>query len=341
MRSSLLLRTPLLLLVISPISAFAQRQNLTDAQRDGLAGPVKSVSVKSSRTEVQWQQPGGPTLVIPVWCAECEFDRQGNETKAGQITQGNFHGQITRIMRDADGQITERFVSDAASGKLVRHEVDEPSGEIQEYYDLNGKLESKSILTYDQNGHVIDKITFDSSGNRIAHILESANGDGKDKEGWGWGPDGQLQSHFRQTFNPKTRTEQFTSFDTASGADLTWTVVDGKLNSFWKSRDEPSQWGDNFSEDIGNDTSENFACHKNGTCELSRIHYTYPDSNHRSPISAEWRDEKGDLRFAAYYEYEFDANHNWTDRNIWVWDSALGERKLYESDSRSISYWPQ
>jgi hypothetical protein len=58
-------------------------------------------------------------------------------------------------------------------------------------------------------------------------------------------------------------------------------------------------------------------------------------------IVVEWRDESGELLYGAYYEYEIDAHRNWTHPVIWVWSRSLGERKVYETDSRTISYWPQ
>jgi hypothetical protein len=341
MRTSFFLPIPLIVLVLDPGFMLAQQKKLTDAEIDGLVGPVKWVSTLARRTDVNFQQPGGPTLVIPLWCVQCEFDNQGNETKSGQTVDGTFQGQITRFVRDPEGHVLERFVTDATTGKLSRHEIDEPSRKIDEYYAVDGKLDSKSIVSFDRNGNISDRLTLDAAGNTIAHSVENAKAGGIDAEGWGWSADGQLQSHFRETYDASTKTEQFTSFDGTGGANLTWTVTSGKLSSFWELRDEPSQWGADFSEDVGGDTFENYACHKNGSCELSRIHYNYPEGNHRSPLSAEWRDEKDNLRFAAYYDYELDANRNWTHRDIWVWDSDLGERKLYEVDSRSISYWPQ
>jgi hypothetical protein len=326
-------------LATSPIS-IAQRQNLTDAQRNGLAGAVKSVSVTSTRTDVPWSQPGGPTLVIPVWCAECAFDAEGNELKSGQLIEGSFQGRISRLVRDAGGHLTDRFVSDASAGELLEHDVVGPFGNTEELRYFRGELQSRCTLSYDQDGHVTDRVTFDAAGNHIAHRIETTNANGSDSQGFGWDKDGQLQSHFRQTFDAKTELEQFTEFNTSGGTELMWTVARGKLRSFWEAKDSDlPRMGDNFSENIGNDTSENYACHDNGTCELSRIHYVYPDFNRRSPSSAEWRDELGDLRFAAYYEYEFDANRNWTHREIWVWSKALGERKLYETDFRSLTYW--
>jgi hypothetical protein len=341
MRYSRLLLIMSALLPVSSISAFAQRQSLTDAQRDGLSGAVKGVSVTSTRTDVAWAQPGGPTLVIPVWCQECEFDTDGNELKSGRIFEGTFLGRVSRLVRDANGHVSERFVSDASTRELLEHDSIAVFGNTEESVYLHGKLQSRTVLSYDVNGHITDRFSFDGEGNQIAHRIEIRNAGGSDTEGFGWDKDGQLQSHFRQTFEPRTEVEQFTEFNTSGGVELTWTVVKGKLLSFWESKDAGLlRMGDNFSEHIGNDTSENYACHDDGTCELSRIHYVYPDSNRRSPVSAEWRDQEGNLRFAAYYAYEFDAYHNWTHREIWVWSKPLGERKLYETDSRSITYWP-
>jgi hypothetical protein len=120
---------------------------------------------------------------------------------------------------------------------------------------------------------------------------------------------------------------------------LSWSVIGGKLASFWEPPDSLSQFGDNFNEHPSSDTAENYACHHDGKCELSRIHYDYLDPNERNPVSAEWRDADGNLRYAAYYEYEIDIFRNWTYRQVWVWTPELIERKLLETDSRTITYW--
>ncbi len=307
------------LLTLFTISAFAQRQNLTDAQRVDLAGPVKSVSVTATKTGVSWQQPGGPTLVIPVWCSECEFDPDGNQTKFGQIFNGSFQGEIIRLIRDADGHVTECFIEDAATGEMIRHELVGPFGKSEESSYQHGELQSRVVFNYDQYGHMIDRLTLDAAGTQQARTVVNTDEDSRDTEKWDWGKDGQLSLHVRQTFNTKTKVEHFTSFNPFGGVNLTWIVTGGKLVSFREPPDAPSQYGDNFSEDIGNDTSENYACHGDGTCELSRIHYVYLDPKRRNPLSAEWRDETGNLRFAAYYVYKIDAYRDWTHREIRVW----------------------
>lgn len=112
-------------------SAFSQGIRDTDAWRKDLAGPVKTVSATANRTEVTWQQPGGPTLLFPIACWECEFDPKGNQTKSGQIFEGRFQGEIIRLGFDALGNVMERFAEDTSTFELVRHEVIGPFGATQ------------------------------------------------------------------------------------------------------------------------------------------------------------------------------------------------------------------
>ncbi len=341
MRYLLLSLLASVLLALFNISAIAQWKNLTDAQRMDLAGPVKSVSLTSTKTDVAWQQPGGPALIIPAWCSECAFDPDGNQIKSGQIFNGVFHGEFTRLVRDANGHVMERFIEDASTGEMIRRELVGPYGKTEESSYLHGAPQSRVYFNYDQYGHMLDRLTLDAAGNHKAHTTVNTNQDGNDTEEWDWGEDSQLILHFRQIFDPKTKVEHFIGFNPFGGVNLTWTAIGGKLSSFWEPRDAPSQFGDNFSEDVGNDTFENYDCHSDGTCALSRILYVYLDPKRRNPLSIEWRDEAGNLRVASYYEYDIDAYRNWTRREIWVWSMSLGERKLYESDSRSITYWPE
>ncbi len=69
------------------------------------------------------------------------------------------------------------------------------------------------------------------------------------------------------------------------------------------------------------------------------VHYEYLDGDKHTPRSAEWRDSEGNLKVAAYFNYEVDSFHNWTYRQVWVWDPDLSERTLSEIDFRAITYW--
>lgn len=330
-----------LLLPGSGIRALPQEQRLTDAQRMDLVGPVKSVSVTTTQTGVAWNQPSGPSMIPPVWCSECEFDPEGNCTKSGQMFEGRFQGEIINLLLDEQGHVTERIAKDALTGQTIRREIVGPFGNTEEFSYRNGELLSHVLFSYDAYGHRIDWLTLDGAGNQQAWTLVRTNRDGNDTEQWDWGKEGELRLHVWQTFDPKTKVEHFTSFDSSGRVKLTWTVIGGKLSYYWQVPSSSSEYGDGFSDDIGDNTFRTYQCHSDQTCELSRVHYVYLDAKRRNPQSVEWRDEAGALRYAAYYEYAIDAYRNWTHRMIWVWSQSLGERKLYETDSRGISYWPQ
>lgn len=104
------LHLSLFLLLVLCALRFTQAQNKTDAQLDGLSGPVKSVSSTVIQTpNLKWQQAGGPTLVAPNWCRNCEYDPDGSKTQSGQMVDGKFFGETLRLVRNRDGQVTERY----------------------------------------------------------------------------------------------------------------------------------------------------------------------------------------------------------------------------------------
>lgn len=309
----------------------------TQAAMDEFAGPIRSVSSASVYTNLQWIQPSGPTLVAPLWCRDCEYDRTGTRTKAGEIQEGKFHGQITLLAYNSDGKVRERFVTDAASGVLQEHDVMGEFGKLEQTSYVNGKPEWRALYGYDQYGHMNDCRTF-SKGKFEGHTTIRMDPDGNvldrstyDKNGLSW----------QHTFDPETNIERFSSYDESGKVALTYTVRDGKLVSFWEPSDSPRQWGDNFTENMGGGTFENYACHNDSKCDLSRVHYEYQNHDKHTPVGAEWRDADGSLQLAAYFQYQLDSYGNWTQREVWVWNPSLGESTLFETDARAITYWPK
>ncbi len=61
-------------------------------------GPIRSVSTREERTQIEWHQPDGPTVALPAGCPECEYDREGNRIKTGQIIDGEFRGDVVRFL---------------------------------------------------------------------------------------------------------------------------------------------------------------------------------------------------------------------------------------------------
>lgn len=314
----------------------AQSQSKTDAEMDGLAGPVKSVSSASTRSGVNWQQPEGPIVVAPIWCRDCEYDRDGTKTKSGEVVEGKFFGEVVRLIRNANGDVTDRYAY-GLSGDLQRHEVMGPVGrtEVQSY--IGGQLRSRSTFSYDQFGHVSEWRNFDASGKSKGYTLTVTDKDGTVTRRSVYEKSGELS--YEQTFDPAGDVDHFTTFDESGKINLTWTVVYGKLTSFWERPDSPSQFGDNFTEPEGEGNADNFSCHRDLSCDVSHVHYEYLDGDKLTPQSAEWRNSEGNLKLAAYFKYEVDAHQNWIYRRVWVWDPSLGERTLFETDFRAITYW--
>src|SRR6516225_4122722 len=82
----------------------AQESSRTEAQKDDLVGPVRSVSTTVVHSNVKWQEPDGPTLLIPIWCMDCEYDKGGYKIKSGQVVDGAFVGETSRIKQDEGGR---------------------------------------------------------------------------------------------------------------------------------------------------------------------------------------------------------------------------------------------
>jgi|SRR5215472_7612940 len=221
-------RCVLYLSFLATLMATAHEKSRTDVWRDDLAGPVKSVSSTVVRTSVQWQQPGGPTLRIPIWCADCDYDRDGFRTKSGQRVDGKFVGQVIRIVRDSNGQATRRLIFDASTGQLDGDEVTGPFGTIEGTSYVAGELDWRQTYSYDQYGHLTDRRTFDRKGEEIEKVLTNTDANGVlENSGWEHG-----QLSYQQTFDPETTVEPFTTFDSFGRVKLTWTVVAGELVTF-------------------------------------------------------------------------------------------------------------
>ena len=323
--------------VFAVLLSSVQAQSKTEAQMDGLSGPVKSVSSSTTQSGVRWQQPGGPTMVTPIWCRDCEYNPDGTKTKSGQVAEGKFFGEFIRLVRDADGHVTDRYSYSSSTGELQRHDVMGPFGKTEQRVYIGGKLRYRSTFSYDQYGHLSDWRSFDGAGKSEGDVLTVTDKEGTLLRKSAYGKNGGLS--YEQTFDPETKVEHFTTFDELGKVKLTWTAIHGKLISFWEPHDSPSQFGDNFNEPDGEGNVDNYSCHADLSCDVSHVHYDYVDGDKHTPRSAEWRDSENNLKLAAYFDYEVDAFRNWTYRRVWVWNPELGERTLYETDFRAITYW--
>lgn len=323
--------------ILVAFPAFVHAQTRTDAQNDGFAGPVKSVSTSAVASGLKWQQSAGVAWVEPIFCFDCEYDFDGTKIKSGQTVDSGFIGENIRLVRDPDGHLTDRFIADATTGEILSHEIMGPFGKTQVIVYDGESIKWQQTFTYDQYGHMSDWRTFDPAGRQVGRTFTSTDKNGIITERSAWGKDGEIE--WRHTFDPETGVDHFATYDALGNTNLTWILADEKVVSYWELPASSSRFGENFSTSTRSGAMKCFACHSDGVCQVSFVHREYVDAEKRNLRSLEWRDAQGNLRSAVYYDYQVDSFNNWTQRKVWVWTPELGQRSLLETDSRVITYW--
>lgn len=330
-----LAKTTLAVLLLST-SLYASEPDRTDARNDGLLGPVRSVSAWQQLQQVDWGQKDAKAGVIGVSCWECEYDREGNRIKSGGLVDGEFRGDLTRIVRDENGKVTEKIFENS-SGEVYRREVIGPHGITEQVVYQVGKPISRSTWTYDANGHVAEFYSYDQDGVVTGSSFSTSDANNDIKEEWDYGRNGAFQLHFSKSYNSQTDICTFTNFNENGSVKVTFTTKGTKVVSFWQQTGEEHVYGSSFWMDRVGKTMVTHSCNPNGTCDEITSYYPTETTIHVSRV--EWHDPVQVLRLAFDYEYELDSFGNWTKRTVWVWSPQLGERKLCETDYRTIRYW--
>ncbi|MGA7245859.1 MAG: hypothetical protein WBX19_21935 [Terracidiphilus sp.] len=318
-------------------TGLAQEKPKTDAETDWLRGPVKSVVTVSERPSVKWQQSSGPSMVMPILCHDCEYDPDGTRTLSGDVIDGKFYGSIITLTRDANGRVTKRLVAGTPESSLSHDEIVGPWGKTEETDYQDGKIFARQLIQYDQYGHMSDWLTLDANGIQTGRTSTRSAKDGTMLERTSWIHDGELSYH--ETYNPETDEQNFTRYDESGNAVLTFKFAHNQVISFWEASDETPQFGQGFTSDVGENDRDTFQCTSTSQCVRSRVHFEYAGPGKLNPTTAEWRDASGNLTLGAYCKYEFDEFQNWTKRTVQVWSPDLRQRTLYETDTRTITYW--
>jgi hypothetical protein len=270
-------------------AAFAQQRAQSNAETDGFKGPIKSVNTSVISNGVNWSQPDGPSMVLALWCRDCEYAADGTRTRSGVS-----HGETVRLVLDSEGNVIERFATDLSTGAPTHHDIMGPFGKAKETFYTNGKVSLEQTYSYDEYGHMKEMRTRDPTEEQDAVIAIRTDKNGQILERSSYGKNGRLS--VQQTFDPETKIERLTSFDETAAVKLAWTVDHGKLNSFWEAHDAPAREGwDNFTEKQDENNYDNYSCHSDLKCVVSHVHYEYLEEDNRLPVSVEWRDAEGQV----------------------------------------------
>ena len=322
--------------VLVATAGWASDEKKTDAQRYGLAGPIRTMSTQEGKAEFALDQTDWPVQVGTVDCRECAYDRQGMLTRYGQIAEGEFRGERYQITRDEHGNVVEQ-VRLGADGEIAGRTVYGPYGIIEASEYTDGVRGFHTEWNYDSGGHLGEMVQYDRDNKIQTRTLRQTDATGNIKEEWCYGSQDELSYHILDTYDPKTDVWTWTSYAEDGSVKVAIETQDDKVHFFRQNVNDPNVFGQHFFLDPIGNTQHSFRGHADGTYD--DITTIYPDEKLHNPERVEWRDGTGTLRLKVEYEYEVDGQRNWTARRTSVWTPDLGEKKVYKVDLRRLTYW--
>lgn len=317
-------------------AGWASDEKKTDAQNNGLAGPVRTVSTQEGQTEFALDQKGWPVLVGIGDCNECEYDREGTLTRYGQMVEGEFRGDRYQIRRDERGNIVEQLKL-GADGEIAARTVYGPYGVIEQSEYVGGVRGFHAEWSYDGNGHLRELVQYDRDDKIQTRTLRQTDASGNINEEWCYGSKDDFSYHILDMHDPETHLWTWTSYAEDGSVKVAIETQNGEVHFYRQNVNEPNVFGEHFFLDPIGNTQHSFRGHADGTYD--DIMTINPDEKLHNPERLEWRDGSGTLRLKVEYEYEVDRQTNWTTRRTWVWTPGLSEKKLYKVDMRKLTYW--
>ena len=320
----------------------ASEPTRSDALTDGLKGMVRSASVRVEKAQPDWspddlsQDP--PILVEYLECRECEYDKDGNRIKEGQVVDGVFRGSFRHFRKDGNGRVIEIVMEDDR-GRTYRREEFGPFGITEEEdYDVEtGEVSFHSFWFYDRNGHPSGFRGYSQKEVLSSSSTTISDASGNLKEQWDYDHDGALSMHTIETNDPKTDVWNFKVFNGDGSLKVSVTTKGTDVIQYWQRPGEKYPYGARFAPDPVGKVSHYYRCHEDGTCD--HVISYFPDGTRHNVSREEWHDGTGMLVASYDYEYELDAQGNWTKRIVRIWTPRLGSPRLYETDYRTLRYW--
>jgi hypothetical protein len=332
------LRFILSLMVIGTAAVLAENKTQTEAQQDGLNGSVRSLTMIGQ--EIRFKlDPAGEWVIQSVPSGDVEYDNKGYRTKVGKLDGGNgeFQGQACEFVRDANGLVIERTMTQLPSQDIIEHDVYGPFGLVEATNFSSGKPTFLHTISYDQQGNVREDTTMEGDRKPIFRTLYRRNADGAWTERTMW-LRGTLHSH--ETYDPDSDFQRYEEYDESGNVITTFTYRHDRFESYWSALNDG---GLPVIDNLDNGDIKTWTCHNDKRiCDGHIRHGVYLDAARHNPSMTEILSEPDErLLFRAYYEYQMDEHENWTSRKVWVQSGEQGERTLYETDSRTIIYWPK
>lgn len=331
-------RFVLSLVVIGTTTAVAENKAQTEAQQDGLNGSVHWVSMTNQEI-LSKLDPAGAWVIQYAPSENVEYDNQGYRTKMGKPagSSGEFQGSMSQFVRGADGAVIERTIMQMPSQEVLEHDAYGLFGLVEATTFSSGKPTSVHTVSYDQQGNVQEDVTMDGERKPNFRTLYRRNPYGAWTERTTW-LRGLLHSH--ETYDPDTDFQRYEEYDEFGNVSTTFTHRHDRIESYWSRFN--GKGGISLVDKLDNGDTKTWSCHnEERSCDGHTLHGVYPDATRHNPIMTEVLSDDGKPLVRAYYEYQMDEHKNWINRKIWVQTGEPGERTLYETDSRTITYWPE
>ena len=300
---------PVVAILLLATGIGASEERTTDARRDGLFGPVRSVSTMQELQQLDWGQKDAKITISGFLCNECEYDIHGNRVGAGSRIVYNESGEVSeRIYENADGEITARDV-------MV------PFGITEQISYENGKAITRSVKRYDTNGHMAESYTYDDAGNVTASTFCTSDVGGHNRDERDYGENGKFQAHFVETFDPKSNIWTFTDFDESGSVKAAIVTRNSDVVSYWQKTTESPTFGNNFFMDRDGRTQKSYSCDPDGSCH--HITSYFNDDNRHNVSRVEWHDPTHVMRLS------FDAGCRLERRNVGFGESRSPHRLIF------------
>lgn len=330
------LRFLLAFMAAGAMLATAQDQK-TDAQKDGLMGPVRTVVIHQK--QITHLDPQAAWVIqSALGSGEYDYDRQGDRIQvSNDLGGGKTGGFGVEVIRDGTGLVKEKICRQHPGNRVIRDDVYGPFGVTESRSFSGNRLSGISTIAYDAQGHVTERATFDADGAPLLKTELRLNADGQWIERTMWNK-GAMLSH--ETYDPDIDLQHYTGYDKSGAPVMAFTYQHGKYESFWTAGDGQERTLP-MMEILGNGDTKRSTCRTGGVCTSQVRHAVYSGAEKRNPVMTEVRDDSGKLLYRAYYQYTFDDHQNWTTRTVWFQAGEAGSRAMYEADERTISYWPQ
>ena len=319
-------------------TAAAAKAPQTEAEQDGLNGPVHSVVMTNQKVQFNLE-PATAWALQYIQSGIVEYDITGRRTKIGSFDQrGVFSGQKYQYRYDGNGHVLGGTMKQLPSREVLDQNTYGPFGLVECRTFSSGKLQTVHTIRYDRQGKVLEDLIVSGDGKPIQRIAYRRNSKGDWVVRTMW-VEGFIHSY--ETYDPDTDFQRYEQYDKSGGLIRTFTFSHDRVETYWSASTDP-KGGTPLVDKLSNGDTESWMCHDGDrTCVGHVRHAVYLEAARHNPVMTEILSDSGEPLVRTFYEYQMDGHDNWTGRTVWVQLGEQGERRLYETDSRTITYWPK